>query len=412
VNPTPTASSVPAGGSATGPRLRSLDALRGFDMFWILGADAVMSGLRGFRDNAATRFLADQFEHKDWQGFAFYDLIFPLFVFIVGVSLVFSLTRTIEREGRAAALRRVFRRGLLLYALGVFYYGGFAKAWPDIRLLGVLQRIALCYFFAGLLFCLFKPRTLAGIGAGLLVGYWFLMSFASFPDVRPTPGGELAVCKETGFTNVAQLNLDSATLLRGVFIKGVNLANYTDQRWLPGFKWDGTWDPEGLLSTLPAIGTCLCGVFAGLLLRNRRQSDGQKLAWLAGAGAVAVAVGWLWGLHFPVIKKIWTSSYVLVAAGYSAWLLAAFYYVIEVRGWERWATPFVWIGMNPITVYLGESLVNYGRVAERLAGGSVRSLLDTVLTPGAGQAVVAILTLGLAILFCRWLYRRQIFLRL
>jgi predicted acyltransferase len=112
------------------------------------------------------RFLADQFEHKDWQGFAFYDLIFPLFVFIVGVSLVFSLTRTLEREGRAAALRRVFRRGLLLYALGVFYYGGFAKAWPDIRLLGVLQRIALCYFFAGLLFCLFKPRALAGIGAG------------------------------------------------------------------------------------------------------------------------------------------------------------------------------------------------------------------------------------------------------
>jgi predicted acyltransferase len=381
-------------------------------MFWILGADAIISGLRGFRDNAATRFLADQFEHKDWQGFAFYDLIFPLFVFIVGVSLVFSLARTLEREGRAAALRRVVRRGVLLYALGVFYYDGFAKAWPDIRLLGVLQRIALCYLFAGVLFCLFKPRTLAAIGAGLLVGYWLLLSFVSFPDVRPTPGGDLTVCKQTGFTNVAQLNLDSTAMLRGVFIKGVNLANYADQRWLPGFKWDGTWDPEGLLSTLPAIGTCLCGVFAGLLLRDRRFNDPQKLAWLAGAGAVAIAVGWLWGLHFPVIKKIWTSSYVLVAAGYSAWLLAAFYYLIEVRRWERWATPFVWIGMNPITVYVGGSLIGYADVAERLAGGSIRHFLDTTLTPGAGEAVVAVLTLGIAILFCRWLYQRQIFLRL
>lgn len=411
------ATSVPVAATVSVPpvpsqRLRSLDALRGLDMFWILGADAVLSGLRGFHDNALTRFLADQFEHKDWQGFAFYDLVFPLFVFIVGVSLVFSLQRTIAREGRAAALRRVFRRGILLYALGVFYYGGFARDWPDIRLLGVLQRIALCYFFAGLLFCLVKPRALAGIAAGLLVGYWLLLSFVAFPDVRPSPGGDLEVCKETGFTNVAQLKLDSTTMLRGVFIKGVNLANYVDQRWLPGYKWDGTWDPEGLLSTLPAVGTCLGGVFAGLLLTDRRRRDAEKLGWLVGAGIAAVALGWLWNLQFPVIKKIWTSSYVLVAAGYSAWLLAAFYYVVDVRGWQRWATPFVWIGMNPITVYLGESLINYGRVAERLAGGSVRKWLDAAVTPGTGQAVLSVLTLAIAIWFCRWLYRRQIFLRL
>lgn len=412
VNSSPPTQTEPAAGVFSGQRLRSLDALRGFDMFWILGADAILSGLRGFSDNPVTRFLADQFEHKDWAGFAFYDLIFPLFVFIVGVSLVFSLTRTLEREGRAAALRRVFRRGLLLYALGVFYYGGFAKAWPDIRLLGVLQRLALCYFFAGLCFCLFKPRGLAGIATGLLVGYWLLMSFVPFPDVRPTPGGELAVCKETGFTNVTQLNLDSTTMLRGVFIKGVNLAHYADQRWLPGYKWDGTWDPEGLLSTLPAFGTCLCGVFAGLLLLDRRRDDRTKIAWLISAGAAAVALGWLWHLHFPVIKKIWTSSYVLVAAGYSAWLLAGFYYLIDIRHWERWATPFVWIGMNPITVYLGESLVNYGRVANRLAGGSVRQWLDAAVTVGAGQAVLSVLTLGIAVLFCRWLYQRKIFLRL
>lgn len=402
--------SSPVSGSPR--RLVSLDALRGFDMFWIVGADVVLSGLRRFSDNPVTRLLADQLEHKDWAGFAFYDLIFPLFVFIVGVSLVFSLSRIQAEQGRAAALRRVLRRGVLLYLLGVFYYGGFEKPWPDIRLLGVLQRIALCYLAAGVLFCLFKPRTLAGIGAGLLLGYWAVMALVPFPDVRPVPGGDLTICRETGFTNVAQLRLDSTNRIRGVYLKGVNLANYVDQRWLPGYKWDGTWDPEGLLSTLPAVATCLLGVFAGLLLRSPAPNPHRKVTWLLGAGAAAVALGWLWHLQFPVIKKIWTSSYVLVAGGYSAWLLAAFYYVVEIRGWQRWAMPFVWIGMNPITVYMANNLLDFSKVARRLAGGDVSHWLDTHLADGAGEAVLAVLTLLLAVGFCRFLYRRQIFLRL
>lgn len=407
------AASAPALPATTGAkRLLSLDALRGFDMFWILGGDAIMSSLRQFNDNPVTRLAAAQFDHKDWEGFAFYDLIFPLFVFIVGVSLVFSLTRTIEREGRAAALKRVLRRALLLYALGVFMYGGLSKPWPEVRLLGVLQRIALCYGAAGVLFCVFRPKALAGICGGLLLGYWAVMALLPFPDVRPTPGGTLVVAKETGFTNVAQLRMDATNRIRGVYLKGVNLANYADQKYLPGYKWDGTWDPEGWLSTFPAVATCLLGVFAGLLLRHPGLPDGRRLAWLVGAGALAVALGWLWHLQFPVIKKIWTSSYVLVAAGYSAWMLAAFYYVIEMRGWQRWATPFVWIGMNPITVYVGAGVINFDRVATRFAGGSVRDFLDQHVAAGAGEALLAVISLGLAILFCRFLYRRQLFLRL
>lgn len=410
MNPTSTPS--PADAGPPSQRLLSLDALRGFDMFWIVGGDVIVTTLQAFKDNRFTRFLAGQIQHKDWAGFAFEDLIFPLFVFIVGISLVFSLTRLIEREGRAAALGRVFRRGVLLYLLGVFYYGGFAKEWPDIRLLGVLQRIALCYFFAGLLFCLFRPKALAAICAALLLGYWAMMAWVPFPDVRPTPGGDLAVGKETGFTNVAQLNFATPNRIHGVYLKGVNLANYVDQRWLPGYKWDGTWDPEGLLSTVPAVGTCLLGVFAGLLLRNRSVDDRRKVVLLLGAGAVAVVAGWLWNLQFPVIKKIWTSSYVLVAAGYSAWLLAAFFFVIEVLRWQTWAQPFVWIGMNPITVYLGEALLHYDRLAERLAGGDVRNYLNAHVMVGIGDALVGVIALGLAILLCRFLYRRKLFLRL
>src|SRR2546427_8007533 len=151
-------------------RLTSVDALRGFDMFWIIGAGSLVYALNRMSRSGPTEFLANQLEHADWEGFHFYDLIFPLFVFIVGVSLVFSLTRTIEGVGRAEALKRIFRRGILLFLLGIFYSGGFSSPWPDMRLMGVLNRIALAYFFAGLLFCFFRPRALVGICAGLLVG--------------------------------------------------------------------------------------------------------------------------------------------------------------------------------------------------------------------------------------------------
>src|SRR4029077_19400877 len=148
------------------------DALRGFDMFWIVGADAIVEALRGVSDAGLIHALADQLEHVPWVGFHFEDLIFPMFVFIVGVSLVFSLSRTIEQEGRGRAMARMVRRSLLLYALGVFYYGGFATPFAQIRLLGVLQRIAICYLCAGLIFCYCKPLGRILWCVGLLVGYW------------------------------------------------------------------------------------------------------------------------------------------------------------------------------------------------------------------------------------------------
>src|SRR5882762_10015244 len=150
-------------------RLMSVDALRGFDMFWIIGADSLVYALHRLSPSKPTSFLADQLEHAEWEGFHFYDLIFPLFIFLVGVSLVFSLTKTIEQAGRAEALKRVFRRGILLFVIGILYSGGFTESWPNMRLMGVLNRIALAYFFAGLLFCFFKSRTLVGICTGLLL---------------------------------------------------------------------------------------------------------------------------------------------------------------------------------------------------------------------------------------------------
>ena len=408
--PTPAAEAAKEVG--TSPRLMSVDALRGFDMFWIVGAEYLVHALHRMRDNWFTRGLANQLEHVDWEGFHFYDLIFPLFVFIVGVSLVFSLTKTIATEGQTAAHLRIVRRSVLLFVIGIIYSGGVSSEWPDIRLMGVLNRIALAYFFAALIFCHFRFRGMLAICAGLLVGYWGLMTLVPFPDVRPTPGGTEIIAKETGFTNTAELNLESTTMIRGTYLKGVNLANYVDQKYLPGKKWDGTWDPEGLLSTLPAIATCLLGVFAGLLLRNNRIDSQRKVVYLIAGGVGGVVLGFVWGESFPVIKKIWTSSYVLVAGGYSALLLAAFYQAVEVWRWQKWAMPFVWIGTNAITLYLAKNIIDVRRLAARFAGGDIKNFFENTLTTGFGELVVAFVALGLILVLAHFLHRKKIFLRL
>jgi len=389
----------------------SLDALRGFDMFWILGADSIVHALQQMSRNPATNFLADQLTHKDWQGFAFYDLIFPLFVFIMGVSLVFSLSREREQHGNAGALKRIFRRFFLLYALGIFYYGGFANSFEQMRLVGVLPRIATAYLFAAILFTCFKARGLAIACVTLLLGYWALMANIPIRDIDLDKEPLAVLAAQHGTTNAHELYLRTTNYVSGVYDSGRNVANHFDFLYLPGRKHDGNYDPEGLLSSIPAVATALLGVLCGLLLRNPGIADAQKVRMLALGGVAAVALGWLWGIQFPVIKKIWTSSYALVAGGYSALLLALFYWLVEVRQLRRWTTPFVWIGTNAITVYLANNLLDFDRVANRLFGGEIKSALNGAL-PGLGELLIVAGGLSLGILFCGWLYRRKIFLRL
>src|SRR6266581_2404943 len=195
---TPPPEMKPAESAAAGQRLMSVDALRGFDMFWIIGADSLVYALNRMSQTGPTKFLADQLEHAEWEGFHFYDLIFPLFVFIVGVSLVLSLGKTIEQHGRATAVKRIFRRTILLFLVGIFYYGGFNNAWPGMRMTGVLNRIALAYCFAGLFFCFFKPRTLGAIGVALLAGYWALLAFVPIRDIQLTKPGLARLAEQTG----------------------------------------------------------------------------------------------------------------------------------------------------------------------------------------------------------------------
>ncbi len=391
----------------------SLDALRGFDMFWILGADAVVTALSKVCDIAPVRLLAVQVDHSEWAGITGYDLIFPLFVFITGVSLVFSLSKTLEKEGRGAAVKHILVRALLLFLLGILYNGGLSQVWPGLRLMGVLQRIAIAYAGAGLLFCFLGYRLRCLTGVLLLALYWALMNFVPIRDIaldKEAMAARLGV-EKPAIEQVQQLYDSAPKTVTGRYEPGLNLANHIDFRFLPGAKYDTYWDPEGLLSMLPAISTCLLGVMAGCWLRCSGRTERQKLTRLMVAGLLCLGLGTLWGLEMPVVKKIWTSSFVLVAGGWSLLLLGAFYYIVDMRQWRGWCQPFVWIGLNPITLYLATALVDFGGISERLAGGSVSAFLDTHIAAGAGRLVLASLTLGLLLLLARFLHRRQIYLR-
>lgn len=358
-------------------RVLSVDVLRGFDMFWIVGGGGLAVGLNKISDNRLTGFLATQLEHVKWEGFRFYDLIFPLFVFLVGVSIVFSVGKLVKQGNMTAVYGRIFRRFLLLFALGLFYYGGISDGIHEMRVMGVLQRLALCYLFASLLFCHLNLYGLAIITAVLLIGYWALFTFV------PVPGLD-----RTSFDNT------------------LNWAFYIDQNFLPFRKNDGTWDPEGILSTIPAVASCLLGVMAGYTMKSQALSPARRVAILIGGGILLVVAGYLWGLQFPIIKKIWTSSFALVAGGYSAILLGVFYFIVDICGLQLWARPFIWIGSNALAIYMARNIIRFGDLAERIVGGEIQEKCGSY-----GTLLVVIVGLGLTLWLARFLYRKGIFIR-
>jgi predicted acyltransferase len=369
-------------------RVVAVDALRGFNIFLILGADGAIWTLdRMLRDkgpalSAIGNFLGTQMSHVEWVGIRFYDLIFPLFIFVTGVSIALALPKLLERERKMQIYTRILRRALVLYVLGLIFYGGVGHQWGDIRFVGILQRIAVCYFFTSILFLNLNQRGLIVVLIALLGGYWAVMTFV------PIPGADAIS-----------------------FEPNANLANWIDLHYLPGRLWDITRDPEGLLSTLPAIGTCLLGALSGLLLNDERLTPTQRSLWLIGGGIIMVAAGHLWGLQFPVVKAIWTSSFVLVAGGYSAILLGILHQVIDVWGRKAWATIFVWVGANALLLYLINGIAGFEPFALRLVGGDVSAWFDRLVTPGTGLFIAHIVGLVLAVVLAGFLYRRKVFLR-
>src|SRR5262249_1157066 len=251
-------------------------------------------------------------------------------------TLPFSLGRKLEKGiPKSELAKKVLKRTAIMLILGLIYSGLFdLKGLDHQRIMGVLQRLALGYCFASFIYMNTKIRGQVIALAACLLSYWLAMRFL------PVPGFQ-----------------------RGDFSEYGNFANYIDRvLFAPGQLYEKYGDPEGIFSTIPAIGTALMGVLAGGWLRSDREGNNKTLA-LVMAGLASIAAGYLWSIDFPVIKKIWTSSYVLVAGGWSLLLLAAFYWLIDVKGWTKWTFFFVVIGLNPITIYIADRIIDFDGIA-------------------------------------------------
>lgn len=372
--------------SQSKPRLMSLDALRGFDMFWILGGEALFGALLMLTGWVGWQWGDTQMHHSEWNGFRFYDLIFPLFIFLSGVALGLSPKRLdkLPMQERMPVYRHGIKRLFLLLLLGILYNHGWgtgAPADPDkVRYASVLGRIAFAWFFAALLVWHTSLRTQVLVALGILVAYGAVQLWLPFP------GGQAGVLSPTESINA-----------------------YVDSLLLPGVSYQGrTPDPEGVLSTLPAVVNALAGVFVGhFIVKSHPKGEWAKFGLLSVAGGVCLALGWLLDGVIPVNKELWTSSFVLVTSGWSMLLLALFYALVDVLKWQKLAFIFVVIGTNAIIIYLASSLVDWKYIAQSVFGGVIAVLPENAQPLGS---VIGLLTVQWLVLY--WMYRRNIFVRI
>jgi predicted acyltransferase len=373
-------------------RLLSLDVARGITIaFMIMVNNNGGSGAWGFMN------------HAEWNGLTPTDLVFPTFVFVMGISVVFAIESRLARgAARSQIVRHTLQRAVILCLLGIVVNSFPFFEVEHVRFYGVLQRIAVCYLAVSLLY-LWRPRAWP-IAAALVIalaGYWVLLRWT------PVPGAGMPG-RDVPFMDVRQ-----------------NLVSWLDRQLFPHHLYrdapdHNVRDPEGLLSDLPAIGTALMGMLTGMWLRTRR-SDPAKARGLAGAAAASLALGYLWALWFPLNKNMWTSSYVLVAGGYSLALVALAFWAVEQK---QWRTGWTWIwlvfGSNAIAAYMFSELLPGVLLNVHFTAGGTRTdvisfVFDHVFTriPDAGWAAFAYSVSFTAVCFVPvWLlYRRGTFLK-
>ena len=360
-------------------RLYSLDALRGFDMFWIMGADSIVRSIAKATGSPFWGVLSDQMEHPDWNGFHFYDLIFPLFLFIAGVATPYSVGRELEKgTPKQKLLLRIIRRGLTLVLLGIVV-NNHLKIMPfaEIRFGSVLGHIGLAYMFANIIYLYAGRRAQIAWFCGILIGYWALLRFTAAPGFPP---GDMT--------------------MQG------NIVSYFDRLFLPGKLYLGIHDPEGILSTIPAICTALLGIFAGNLLKNNSITGSRKSLILMIAGVVFIVLAQIWNLAFPINKNLWTSSFMLQAGGISLLLLSLFYFIIDVKGYKSWAFFFKVIGMNSILIYISGIFIDFHYTTNAFFQWLIQLVGDPF-----NIVVTAICFVIVKWFFLYFLYKKKVFLR-
>ena len=324
-------------------------------------------------------------KHAQWNGWTPTDLIFPFFLFIVGVSLVFSFESRMRRgDSRRALVLHTLRRSATIFVIGLLLNGLPHFDPASWRIPGVLQRIAVAYLAAALITLYSSRRARVAWIAALLLGYWLLMRFVPVPGYG-VPHRDIPL-------------LDPMA----------NLAAHLDRKLMSGHLWEGTRDPEGVLSTLPAIATVLCGVLTAGWLRSNR-SPRRKAAGMLAAGIAGVAAGEIWGIWFPINKNLWTSSYAVFTAGCALVCLAICYWLVDVklnRGW--WTHPLVIFGSNAIAAYV------FSEVLGGTFGWKDRIFQRTfahITPPGVASLLYSLAVVGVCFLPVWWMYRRRIFLK-
>ena len=361
-------------------RLLSLDALRGFDMLFIMGlAGWVVAVCNFFPSSGFTVWLSGQMKHVAWDGLAHHDTIFPLFLFIAGISFPFSIAKQ-RAAGKTETqiFLKIIKRGITLVLLGLVYNGIFRLDFADLRCASVLARIGLAWMFSALLFMKFKTKPLVTIAAVILIGYWLLMWLI--------PGGPETYSFEK------------------------NLVGMIDRVILPGklIYGDNSFDPEGLFSTLPAIVTAMLGMFTGQFIRtsDEKISENKKVLYMLAAAVVLLIIGILWNFVFPINKMLWSSSFVCVVAAYSLFMFAFFYYIIDVKRYRRWTFFFRVVGMNSITIYLAQRIINFSGISKFFFGGLAEKCPEiwANLINTTGYIVVCWL-------FLYFLYKKNVFLK-
>ena len=372
-------------GNAIAPgRLISLDVFRGATM-------AAMIVVNNPGNSSAYRIL----RHADWNGWTPTDLIFPFFLFIVGVSLALSSrSRLLKGDSRHHLLVHAVQRTVLLFGIGLLL--NFSLPLSSWRIPGVLQRIALCYLAAAVITLYTSRRARIIWIAGLLLGYWAVIRFIPVPGYG-VPGSEVPLLHPDG-----------------------NLASWLDRLFVPGRLFEGTRDPEGILSTFPSIASVLVGVSVGDWLPAARTTPKQPAA-MAFTGFLLLLAGEVWSLWFPINKKMWTSSYVLFSAGAALLCLAICYWLIDLRGWHAvWTKPFLIFGMNAITAYVFSELlgivlwkthVHYGRRLMSMQDFIYRQAFSAIQPKPIASLAYSLSFLVVCFLPLWWMFRKKIFLK-
>ena len=367
-------------------RLVSLDVFRGI----------TIAGMVLVNNPGSWSHIYWPLEHAEWNGWTPTDLIFPFFLFIVGVAIPLAFGKRIERgDARRALFIKVLYRSAIIFLLGEFLAGFPYFHLSTIRIPGVLQRIAVCYFLASIIYLTTRPRTLAIIAVALLVVYWLLMHYV------PAPG-----------------------FYAGDLSKEGSLASYIDRRVFGPHIWKQgkVYDPEGLLSTMGALATTLFGILTGNLVRAKDKTPIEKVAYMFLAGIVCLIIGWCWNAWFPINKSLWTSSYVFFTAGLALQFLALCYWLIDIKGYKLWTKPFVIFGVNAIVLFVGTGVMArlMGLIKVPNGDGTTQALQAWIynhgyaswLAPNRASLAFAI-SFILLWLFLMWLlYRKNVIIKI